>query len=344
MSESENKLTQPGWNRLPMAVETLDRQMEAYPEDTRQAALRLFRLGRERSWSMAKIGTFIGVTAGTISKLFAGKYTAGDFAPITQKIRAAIEEEAQAIDRKRGKVFIETGTTRKLWALFEITRQDCGISMVFANSQIGKTFNAEWFLRKHPEANALFLTLPASAPKRATVESLARALGYSPRGNLNNLIGRCFEGIKNGGIDLLIVDEYSQVFNAHKQTVAQPTVQFIRELWDRCQIGVVLMTTDIELEFRPVLKETLRRCTAELALPNVPPAADLRQIAQAYGYPAPDQAHMKVINSIIAESGMLKFTKALNRGVNLASGKKPAWKNFTDAHEAVAQLARRITR
>lgn len=328
--------------KMPQTFETLDRQMEAYPEETRQAAHRLYRLSRERHWSMRKTGQFIGRDVGTVSKLFAGRYECADYGPITRVIETALEQEHEARDLAAGKRFAMTSTAEKLWQLYNFTLEDQAMSMVFANSQIGKTYNSEHYIAKHPEANAVMIRLPASAPLRATIERLASSLGYSPRGNLNNLKGRVFDGFRNAGIRLLIIDEYSQVFNPHKRTLVMPTIQFLRELWEETGIGMALLTTDIQIEFREFLKETMRRVTAELALPNVPPVRDLKAIAQAYGYAAPDKAHGKLISQIIAESGMLKFTKTLNRGVNLANGKKPSWTNFTEAYEAVAALAKRI--
>ena len=127
---------------------------------------------------------------------------------------------------------------------------------------------------------------------------------------------------------LLIVDELHRPFITSTPRTALRIVEWLRELYDKTQCGMVFSSTRVgkeELENGPnamALEQFRRRGIIQLELPATPPKSDINKFAKAFGLPPPEGAAVDIINTMLQRSGLKQYVVFLQSAGNLAANPK----------------------
>lgn len=292
---------------------------------------------------LAEVGKNIGYDAGTVSKVFHGKYE-GDLVAVCRAI-----ERYRRLQEERGSAkkapFIETGLYREIEECCQAALTYQKIVFIYGESQIGKSACGNHYAEKHNHGETTLVEMPVGGSLSHFVAALANKVRFtsSGRGEILQLnIMRSF-----GPRNLLIVDEASRALQARTYGgSAVKTLDFIRAIHDNTGCGVVLMGTNVfreqmqDASLRKFLNQFNRRCLLRRQLPDLPSREDLDLFAQHYGLPGASGDALKLQASITGEHGLgvwLTTLRAASR--KAAKANQPmTWNHVLMAHAFFRRL------
>lgn len=318
---------------------------ETLPENQRSAIRWLHAYAIENDFSVHDLGAKLRrnnaqpYSGNTIFKILTGQHEA-DLENVSKSIEALrrIVEERGAMHRAK---FIETRLTRRMYKIFDAARIYRKIMFCYSDGQVGKTTTAEEYQRTHNHGETILVRMPAGATLRGFLEELALALNLDVSGSTGTLrrrLVRCFSENM-----LLIVDEAHQLF---LRRFMVETLELIREIYDRCRCGVVLIGTKIIAEelqkgkHKALLAQLDRRSLAKIELPSTPARPELDAFAAEYGLAPADGEAMQLQHATIRDCGLGVWCAYLQAGSHVASKRrKPmAWQHVLDAHAGLKAL------
>jgi hypothetical protein len=217
--------------------------------------------------------------------------------------------------------------------------QISAVQFIFGESQIGKTAALEEYTRTHNHGETIYVRLPSGADYTSVLEEFAIALRISVQQKPKEIarrVRRCFSPKM-----LLILDEGHQLFVNRIQI---KTVEFIREIYDRCKCGVVLCGTKVlqeELQ-RGKHKDLLRQLNLRgigkgVLLPDRPYRSDLNAIAKFYNLAPADGRAAQVETEVIRVDGLGFWCTILECGQQVAINRKQKlkWDHVVDAYASL---------
>jgi DNA transposition AAA+ family ATPase len=299
---------------------------------------------REKGMSLADAGECINRDATTVHRLFNGRYGAS-YANLLVEIaryRRLAEERAKRKDIG----FIKTSTWKKIAAVCRTALYDNMPAYIYGASQIGKTKCLEEYARLNNHGQTRYVRMPGVPTYYKVLNLIADACFISTRNTPDDIAKRIFKSIDSS--TLLVIDEFHEVFECCGEPLARKIVEFIREIYDRTNCGIVICGTKVVRdEFEKgkqakVWDQFRRRGMVELTLPDVAPMADVILIAEAFGLKEPDAATTEVIREMLKQSGLGKYFKFLQLAHKIALKEKATleWSHFHTAHEAILKLSK----
>ena len=274
-----------------------------------------------------------------------------------ENIVASILSYKQLVEDRDGLVssgFIETRLARVIFRVCRRARARQKFTMIFGDSQIGKTTALEEYARQNNHGSTVFTDMP-EAPTLATfLVEFGMALGFlnAELMSVRTLKRRIFDSV-DGGM-LLIFDNVHRALKG-REDVRAAIFEFLQRLYDKKRCGIVLSMTN---EGRDLLKkgnaskrleQIWRRRITPLQLPAVPPLDDLALFAQAYALEAADSSRVTVKMTVLDEHGNeqeKRFTESpldLQTRVIKDDG-LGVWKTLLEeAHDMAAEAGRKIT-
>lgn len=301
---------------------------------------------RAEGWSTQKCAREIGVEKSTIYRVFTGSYPAG-LGAIAQRIanyRRVIEERA-GLNQDH---YVQTSIARKVEQVCHAAWLSQSVAMVWGESQTGKTFALQHYAATHNHGTTKYVRIPAAATKTIAAQEIARACYVSAEGGWHTVRDRVVRAV--GADNLMIVDEFHELFCTTNRQNAAAIMEFLRELHDRSGCGLVLCATNIgrdEMETgrqAPVLRQLSMRGVVKLQLPDRAPMEDFWLLAGAYGLErTSDPAITELVRGIRQRSGLGPFSDYLKMGARLAHTRGTAydWETFATAHDALASLSKK---
>jgi len=235
-------------------------------------------------------------SADSISQLLTG-FRAGKGEP-TETIWQAIVAYRRVVEPREAQAqtgFIETRLFREIErrCLQALRRQRIGF--VFGDSQIGKSASFGEVRRRHNHGQTVLVEVPAGGSLGSLLIAWAEALDIrAARKNQRELKEAIMTALDSN--NLVILDEAHRFFEGRSKGNGIASLSFIREVWNRCQCGMMFgMTNEGRDELltgrhAKALQQIWRRRITPLQLPSVPPDDDAALFAQAFGLPAaPDE-------------------------------------------------------
>ena len=281
----------------------------------------------------------------TLSQLFSGKYQPGVFLEHTineiAEFRNLIEQRTTV-----GKLdFIETSLARRIFKCCETSLIYQRIVFIFGASQIGKTTALEQFAKRGQDI--IYVRMPEGGTMSDFLCEIAEALQFtgSPK-NMSMMRRKIKEAFDDRMT--LIVDEVHQVFTSKTGTSRLRSIEFIRELYDRCKCGVVLAGTNIfrdEIQqgrHKVMLEQLDLRGLPPLQLPDRPSEEDLNTFADAYHLgPATGKA-AALQQKVIREHRLSRWLVILQAANRLADKKSERleWRHVLVAHAGLEALGK----
>lgn len=323
--------------------DTVFASTESLPDDQRAALRWLHAFASERNISLGQVAANLKQANGspysssTIYKALTGRHGA-ELDKITKSILdyRQFVEDAQRVDRKP---FFKIRVASEIFERCELARKYQRFSFIFGEPQIGKTHALEEYTRTHNHGETIYVRLPAGGDYTSVLEEFAIALRISPQQKPKEIarrVRRCFSPKM-----LLILDEGHQLF---VNSIQKKTVEFIREIYDRCKCGVVLCGTKVlqdEMQrgrHKDLLRQlNLRGIGKGVLLPDRPYRSDLNAIAKFYNLAPADGRALAIQDEVIRTDGLGFWCCILECGQQIALNRKQKmkWDHVVDAHTAL---------
>ena len=270
--------------RIPGDV--VNRATADLPDHQRSAVRRLHAYYVEHNLTLAETGKLIDYSDATITTLFRGKFE-GSLDNVTLAIRKFFELQDER-SQSRKLAFIKTDLTERIWRVCASALEFQKIAFIFGDEQIGKTEALKAYRDAHNHGSTIYVRMPTGGALSNFLIELARALRIGE----NLSVSRLRERIKKAFDErmLLIVDEAHLCVKVNgKSQRSIETIDFVREIFDETQCGVVICATNVfadamdEGPLHRILRQTKRRRLCSLQLPATPAQNDLNTFAAAYG-------------------------------------------------------------
>jgi len=326
--------------------QTLKKQIEKGEVTQSQADLVwwYYAYSKQNGYSLSLASLELGYDANsTLFRLWTGTYGAK-----IDKICAKIErfkKIAEERDSTASINFVETTIAKAIARFCDAALYSQTIAFIYGDSQIGKTTALMEYARLNNHGQTKYIRMPASAGVQIVAKEIARACFVST--------STCFENLRESilnSIDhntLIIIDEVHQCFLSYQKGSQMKILEFIREIYDRTQCGMVLCGTNVLKEeiqqgkLARMLEQLRRRGTHPLQLPAKPPKKDLDKIAAAFRLPPPDGDALEIVRDMIHRSGLGMYVKFLQTAGRIAKkeNKKLSWDHFILAHDLIQKLS-----
>ncbi len=312
-------------------------------EDARADIWWLFSYAMDNAWNLDDVGKALDKDATTAYRLFLGRYGAR-YDNLVEAV-SRFRRIAVARGQRKSIGFVETTTWEKIDKVCRHALVGQLPAFVFGASQIGKTKCLEEYARRNNHGETRYIRMPASPGFHDALGAVARACYVTSRLSGRDLRERVIGAVTDRM--LLIVDEMHQPLISGRGQTAVQIIEWLRELYDRTNCGIVFCGTKVfrtELEsgkFALILDQFRRRGIIQLSLPDVAPAADVAKIARAFGLAAPEGSAAEIVGRMIKSSGLGQYCKFLQLASNLAANQKMqmSWDHFVTAHDVVSQLS-----
>lgn len=307
-----------------------------------------FFTAKEHNWGLKKLAAVTGISTTVLHRLFRGDYGADPTSSIQKldKARANFHENADNPE------FILTSLAARLFAIFDKTRALRNVSILWGRMGIGKTECTTEYQRLNNHGRTILVRFPAGASFPFFVAVVARACGVSTSSQSAFVQRSKIISVLSAGQRLLIIDELHQAFLTTRTDTAVKCCEFLREIADTANCGLVLIGTELLEEhiFRGQHKDALRqlvdRGTVQVPLPAKATKGDYHKFLANYGLHFPDTAKdpeaCDIFNDIIKSAGLRKLTLHLRDGAAYAAKReeKYTWAHFVAAFEAIQSLSK----
>jgi DNA transposition AAA+ family ATPase len=334
---------------LPIAAQDLNGMLaESYDDEaTREILTWWYFTAKERNWNLARLAKVTGLSTSVLYRLFRGEYAAGAANSTTHLLRARDSFHSASENPD----FIETSLSKQLFAVFDKTRALKTVSILWGKMGIGKSECIKEYARRNAQGRTVCVRFPAASTFSHFLAQITLALGVARNQTATAQREKIIQML-SAGQRLLIVDELHQAFLTARTNTAIKCCEFLREIAEVADCGLVLVGTELleEQVFRGQHKEALRqlvdRGTMQIPLPAKATQGDYRKFLEFYGLDFPDTAKepaaAMILADIIKSAGLRKLTLHLRDGAAYASRRSEAyeWKHFTAAFEAIRSLSK----
>lgn len=264
--------------------------------------------GGNKSALCRELGT---ISDKVVSALLDGSY-AHDVKGMLARLKEQKERLAGVLDVQRVDLYhIPTKLSQRIWVACDAAKAAHLIINICGKSQIGKTTAVEAYKQRFPETTIL-LRMPTRPTVASLLQELADVVRLPKSTKSNAALQRALRG-KLGPQHLLIVDEAHLALTRQQGADA---LDALRELYDRCGCGIVLIFTDIggkefcKGAFAGQVAQLEKRGEWE-KLPGEPCAADVQAIWRGFGLPDPDTDTQAAIGALCRSSCFGKYVHRL---------------------------------
>lgn len=315
----------------------------ALPERHRDLIRWLFFHSIESEITMKAAAAAIRYDSSTVFRVMKGEYEGS-----LENVCEAIEGYKRIADQRAEVAqvaFVETTTVRRIWNMCDAALTYNSISMIWGDSQTGKTWALQEYARRHNHGATKFIRMPAASGVQMVCKTFAEACGLSNKCSFESMRERVTRAIDEN--TLVIVDELHQAFNTYQKHARVGVLEVIREIHDKTGCGMVLCGTNVARDeiangqHKMLLEQLRRRGIFTLQIPQHAPWKDLVAIARAYNLDEPEGPSRKVVDEIVTSSGLRAYVSYLRAGTKLANKRKQpiAWKHVLDAYDTVRKYS-----
>lgn len=312
-----------------------------YTQEQRKAVLWLNNLGRTENMTLAALGDAIDYSPTVVQRILSGTYGAGTDKVITSiyRYKSLYEARKEVGDRPP---YVQTSMAQRIWDAADYARVRQQIVSVIGLTQRGKTTAIREYAAT--KGATVLVRCPVSPSPGKMIRRMAQALGNTGTGNMDMYMDYLYRTITPQ--HLIVVDEIHQVI-LQERKLGIRTVETLREIADECGCGMLLIGTKVwcdalnkDFNWKGVLEQIVKRGMT-VALKDVLPVKDLRQLWEHYGLPEPDGQTLAFVKSTANDVGLGRYTKLLSIGYTIATktGQEYGWKHFRSAADTLEDLA-----
>lgn len=202
--------------------------------------------------------------------------------------------------------FVETRTTRKIWAVCRAARLKRRVAFIFGPPQCGKTSALTEYSKVYNHGETQFIRMPTRGALTNFLDEMATRVQVPSQRRENEMRRRILDCFDES--TLLIVDEAHQSLMGRGESGAM-TLEFIREIYDRRKCGVVICGTEVlehQLRNNKILRQLWLRRSPGLVLNLTNTGVtdvELAQFAEAFELPPAPEDRVRVTYVIPGPDG-----------------------------------------
>lgn len=331
-----------------ITVEALDDAIAKYSHDQQEIVRFWFLLGKEKQWSLKEMERRTGVSSSSLTRVFRGIYGA-DVGNLITRLDRAKDSLIHAADNPD---FIPTSLAKLMFTGFDKCRALRNVCIMWGKKGIGKTTIEKEYTRLNGSGRTFYVRCPGSGCTnyqfiRHVADSMHIAVTKTDMFSVRKEIVRYL----SKGSRLLIIDELHEIFLTCSDKAIVQICEFLRELADDAECGLVLTGTDklhhhfFEGIHRGVLEQLADRGTVQIDLPDTHTKQDVVAFLDHFGLELPDRESdaYAILDDIIRENGLRKLTHHLRDGKAYAAALQEdyTWNHFTKAFVAIRSLSKK---
>ncbi len=219
---------------------------ESQPKPIADQVIWLHAYMLEQGKTLGDLKADVGYDAGTISKIFNGKYPGN--MDLFAKAVAAFRRVLSAREDVGQMPFVETRVSRKLWKGLDFAIGNGGLVEIIGESRLGKTrATEEWIRARGFEGRAFLIRVPPRQSPNAVLMLVAEKLGVSSRHYGTKLIEEVQKCLNESR--LIIVDEAHRMI-PHGARCVPYGMEHLRDLHDETGCAVAVLTTSRFLDIK----------------------------------------------------------------------------------------------
>ncbi|OOF43955.1 transcriptional regulator [Rodentibacter trehalosifermentans] len=220
-----------------------------------------------------QIAQALAVSVGTVSLYLNGQYQ-GDVQRLDDKVAEYLSRQDKKILNVRyNRQFVPTLLARKGMEAMEVAHTEGETVVIFGAAGLGKTQLLKEYVKNH--SSAIFIETDPSYTTKVLLRKIAEGCGVATQGSNNDVFEKIIEKLE-GSERLLVIDE--------AELLSTRSLEFVRRLQDKTQIGVVLAGMPrllVNLSGKNgELAQLHSRVTNRLDLGNALPEKDLALLTQ----------------------------------------------------------------
>lgn len=220
-----------------------------------------------------QIATALAVSIGTVSLYLKGQYN-GDVQRLDDKVAEYLSrQDKKVLNARYNRQFAPTLLARRGMEAMADAHTEGETLVIFGAAGLGKTQLLKEYVKNHP--SAIFIETDPSYTTKVLLRKIAEGCGVAVQGSNNDVFEKIIEKL-DGSERLLVIDE--------AELLSTRSLEFVRRLQDKTQIGVVLAGMPrllVNLRGKHgELEQLYSRVTRLLNLGNALPEKDLALLTQ----------------------------------------------------------------
>lgn len=334
-----------------VSPDVFEGHMSNLEEDQREILQFWFYYALERDWSQKELGRRAGVSDSSLSLAFRGQYPA-KLDALCKTLRNARENLHQSVANPH---FIMTALAGQMFELFDETRALQTVLISWGKKGIGKTEIAKEYKRRNNHGRTFYHRCSPAMTFGQFVTSLAASMNIPSHRHSHLRLREKIISVLKAGQRLLVIDELHELFlqkERSRGTAAVLICEYIREIFDRAECGVVLIGTRVMVSelrdgvHRAALEQMLDRGLEPVELPDKPTKADLAEFINHFhldpAFTGANEA-AEIVAKIFRETGLRKLVLHLRAGKKLATGKSETygWHHFVAAYQRLEAITKK---
>lgn len=331
-------------NLPAQSAQVVKANLKAYPDAIAEKVWWLWNYAQENTLTNPQVGELIDASRETVRRMFNAQYTPLLNNSATDLV-ARIETLRTNIARREGKLFVMTPLAREIFQVCDFIRTHGSIAFLYGESQTGKTEALTEYKIRNNHGRTVMARCPATGGIGALLSELCEIMNISQTYSVDRKRRAIFNTLDKD--NLLIVDEFHELFLGRNTNTTVACVEFIREIKDRTGCGLVICGTNAipqqldKGDLRAVLKQLARRGIVRKQCPDTIGPDDIAAIAEHYNLTPPAGKVAALVEKTAAQQGIGALIKHLNAGATRAvKQKRPLkWADFTDSVALMQQLA-----
>lgn len=296
------------------------------PDEQRSVIRAMHAYAVENDLSNVEVGRLLKLSDSTVSLVFRGKYEAG-IANVVKAMKDFLDLQAKR-NEGRKLAFIPTRLYSDIESVCDNAISFQRIGFIFGDSQIGKSECLKHYQRTHNHGSTIYVEMPTGGSLIQFLTKLAEILRIGAQGRETDLRRRILNAFDDRM--LLIVDEAHRAIPGQcgAPKTAIKTIDFIRELFNERQCGVVICATNVfatameQGTVALIMKQLRRRRGIIMRLADKPSREDLNTFAEAYGLPPSANAARELETRMIEDEALGMWLTVFRMAAKLAAKKK----------------------
>lgn len=322
--------------KIPIDANRFANVLDNYTVKQAEAFQWLYELIIEKQLTYAEAGKMISRDGGNISKIFNGKYAGNLDAWV-----ATIQTFRDDYTSKNGAStpdFVMTEEAKKIFFACSKASKAREVALIYGDLGIGKTKSAVEYCKRNPKS--IYYRCEAAQPFGAFIRSFARSLGLTQT-SIYSLRTEIIARLRRKKTDLIFVDEFTLPFTTTNDRTALKCAEFIRDLNDELDCGIVLCGTKIlpqklnDSQWSDALGQIIDRGNTIVNLRKRKTIKGLEEFFSFYElHEPPTEEARTLMNDILSAHSIRKLTFCLRDGARAAANKKQpyTWEHFVDAY------------
>lgn len=192
----------------------------------------------------------IGMSRNTFYKFLTGRYTHPqtgvrlDLSPKYEKaMREWLKLQKSAFGAHFGNgEFVMTPTAKKVGYACAIARESRTPVFLFGPSQVGKSWGLIYDAETHNHGRTIYVRCSSISGLHGLMRAIGDRIGVASSGSKDNMKQSMIRAFQSDMV--LILDEFHELLYTYRRESFFACAEFVRELYDRCGIGIVLSLTN----------------------------------------------------------------------------------------------------